>query len=102
MHVLGSNRKGRAGSEKTFFSILRTPLYWAAQNGNVECLQFLHELGADVNQATNDGASPVYAAAGHGTIEITRLLQTLGADVNKCSNDGTSPVFAAAWNVQQD
>jgi hypothetical protein len=67
-----------------------TPLYAAAQIGNLALLQCLvEELGADVNQAANEGVTPLYIAVQESRLE-------LGADVNQAAPDGATPSFIAA------
>jgi len=50
------------------------------------------ENGADVSQATNDGASPLCVACQQGHIDTARLLLENGADVSQATNDGWSPL----------
>jgi ankyrin repeat protein len=75
-----------------------TPLYVAAQIGNLALLQFLvKELGADVNKARHDGSTSLCIAAHQGYLAVVRLLVAeLGADVNKPANDGATPLCIAA------
>ena len=77
----------------------------AAQNGHVEAIRLLCELGADVNTPTNKGVTPVHAAAqqGHidvvavnGHVEAIRALCKLGADFSTPNKDGITPVSMAA------
>ena len=41
----------------------RTPLYYAAKKGAVECLKVLIKSMADVNAADLDGKAPLYYAS---------------------------------------
>jgi hypothetical protein len=55
------------------------------------------ELGADVNQADNDGTTPLFIAAEVGSLDVVScLVKELGADVNQADNDGNTPLFTAA------
>jgi hypothetical protein len=55
------------------------------------------ELGADVNQAANEGATPLYIAVQESRLELARcLVKELGADVNQAAPDGATPLFIAA------
>jgi hypothetical protein len=61
------------------------PLCAAAVNGYVEVAVCLaQELGADVNQATNDGITPLIYAAMIGHLDMVRCIVDHGADVDKC------------------
>eukprot|EP00438_Fugacium_kawagutii_P012241 Skav216857 [mRNA] locus=scaffold1042:88560:94433:- [translate_table: standard] len=64
----------------------------------MEAVRFLVEAGADMNQATNDGAIPLFIAAHNGHIETVRFLVEAGADINQAMNDGATPVLIAAQN----
>ena len=57
-------------------------MYAAAQNGDVEALHVLKELGADVNTPNKNGATPVYIAAYLGKVDAIQALAQFGADVN--------------------
>jgi ankyrin repeat protein len=56
----------------------------------------MEELGADVSQKMNDGATPLYLAAEKGHLAVVRLLMNFGADVNQGMHDGATPLYAAA------
>jgi ankyrin repeat protein len=75
-----------------------TPLYVAAHNCNLAMVQCLvKELGADVNQAANDGATPLFIAAQKGHLDVVRcLVKELGADVDGARKDGATPLIMAA------
>jgi ankyrin repeat protein len=64
----------------------------------VALVRFLcKELGADVNQAGNDGGTPLIVAIqiGHMAVALC-LVKELGADVNKAMDFGSSPLYKAA------
>jgi ankyrin repeat protein len=78
-----------------------TPLYTAAQNGQVEVIKMLVSLGANVNAPNNLGATPVYVAAGNGHAHVIEALAELGADLHKPTHNGTTPLYAAAHEGQE-
>ncbi|CAE7511120.1 CTTNBP2, partial [Symbiodinium necroappetens] len=51
-----------------------TPLYIAAQEGQLEVAHLLLQANADMNKATRDGATPVHAAELSGHLEFALLL----------------------------
>uniref|UniRef100_A0A7S1XXM2 Ankyrin repeat domain-containing protein n=1 Tax=Phaeomonas parva TaxID=124430 RepID=A0A7S1XXM2_9STRA len=61
-----------------------SPLYAAAEHGNVSVLRLLLEAGADASQETADGSTPLLAAANFEEEEVAmamaRLLLAAGAD----------------------
>jgi ankyrin repeat protein len=68
----------------------------AAYKGHVAVLRVLHELGADLNQGNNNGATPAYIAVQMGHEKTLRVLHELGADLSKARHDVGPPVFLAA------
>jgi hypothetical protein len=61
----------------------------------VRCL--VKDLGADINQVMQDGATPLCIAAQSGNVDMVRCLMTeLGADVNQAKRDGCTPLYIAS------
>ena len=52
----------------------------ACQNGHLDIVRLLVELGAGVNYANRNGYTPCYIACENGHLEIIQLLVELGAD----------------------
>lgn len=84
---------GKAKADLNASNAFHTPLYYAADLGNVEIVKALLESGADANAATQSGRTPLYAAIKNG--EITALLLSAKADPNQQSQ-GASPILIAA------
>jgi hypothetical protein len=82
-----------------------TPLRSASCNGNVEMVQALLGLEADVNRRNNNGWSPLhYIAVGLGEpnycqslAHVARLLLDRGADVNARDNGRWTPLHTATF-----
>ena len=55
----------------------------------------LIKAGADLNQATSDGATPLYVAAHNGHEGIVAVLIQAGADVRKACKNGCTPLKIA-------
>src|SRR5712692_4641789 len=73
-----------------------TPLYVAAEKGQLEMAKLLIARGADAKAQTPNGESVLHAAA---MIESTALMTALieaGADKNSANNDGETPLHWAA------
>jgi hypothetical protein len=63
----------------------------------------MNELGADVNQATHNGATPLFAAAKNGYLnDVQCLVIEIGADVNQTTLSGATPLHIAAENGRLD
>jgi ankyrin repeat protein len=61
---------------------MKTPLLAAAWEGDLEQVKALIEARADVNAATNDGATPLFIAAQEGHTAVVAALLEARADVN--------------------
>ena len=60
-----------------------TPLFMAAQEGQLEVARLLLNANADTDKATQDGATPFDVAAQRGHLEVLRLLQESNTDKSK-------------------
>ena len=75
-----------------------TPLYSAVHHNNIEVVQILLDLKADVNITTIYGKTPLHAAAGQGYHNICQLLMDIGgADPNVQCSSGMTPTHDAAY-----
>ncbi|XP_028989349.1 ankyrin repeat and SOCS box protein 3 [Betta splendens] len=75
-----------------------SPLFVAAQYGQLECLKVLADAGANVNTQAADLATPLLIASQEGHQACVDFLLDHGADPNiACSNDWPQfPIHAAA------
>ena len=73
-----------------------TPLYIAAQNGNLDVMQLLVDAagGVNVNKAlTGAGYTPLYVAVCHMRLDVVEcLIDAPGVNVNQPSWNGTTPL----------
>ncbi|OLP96560.1 Ankyrin-3 [Symbiodinium microadriaticum] len=72
------------------------PLFEASKHGQIDVVRLLLEAKADMDKATQDGATPLYSAAAYGQLEVARLLLEANADQDKATQDGETPLFIAA------
>jgi len=70
----------------------RTPLHWAAFDGDSETVAFLLDAGANINVSDNDGYTPLHKAVWKGKFECVKLLLERGADARISSLKGFTPV----------
>lgn len=79
----------------------RTPLILAAENGQVEVVKLLIDLGVDKEAYDTDDRTALYGAAEHGHENVVKLLLELGA--NKEGAGEYTPLGAAVaeghWTV---
>ncbi len=70
-------------------------LRMASDCGHNDGLKLLIKAGADLNQATDDGATPLFIASQEGLVEVMEILVKAGADLNQTWN-GATPLFKAS------
>jgi ankyrin repeat protein len=75
-----------------------TPLLYAIQKGQLECVNWLLKQGADIKAVNKHNYGAVFYAVDSGSIEMLRLVIQKGADVNLVSEYGT-PLHTAFRNV---
>jgi len=87
---------------------LRTsPLYSAAERGDLDTVNELLDKGADPNKKSGGGvlddSNALDAASAEGHIQVVRLLLDKGANVNAAHGTmGWTPLSSAAWRGQTD
>ena len=78
-----------------------TPLMYGALQcarcGDLECVKFLIQKGADVNKTHRTGDTPLICAAEEGNYECMRVLIDKGADVNHTNDFGYSALWHAVF-----
>ena len=89
---LPSKRKKEILSMRTGSRERATPLHVAARYGNVEALEYLISIGADINAESIDHATPVYLAARDNQPEAIACLYKHGANILKLAYAENSPV----------
>lgn len=112
LHILASGAKPRAAA----ISVLvkngasldhprdneeMTPLHSAILAGNVDCIDTMVDLGADIEAPGNFGNRPLHIAAQSGqSTEVIRRLLDQGADPNARNDIGDLPIhFAKSVSV---
>lgn len=91
--IINAVRTGNIDSVKTLLGINpllinekdnleRTPLHWAARNGNLEVLKLLLEKNADVNLIDKDKCTPLVLALYNEKRDVVKVLIDAGTDVN--------------------
>eukprot|EP01059_Diplonema_ambulator_P022663 TRINITY_DN379_c3_g1_i1.p1 TRINITY_DN379_c3_g1~~TRINITY_DN379_c3_g1_i1.p1 ORF type:complete len:698 (+),score=198.53 TRINITY_DN379_c3_g1_i1:1637-3730(+) len=74
-----------------------TPIFVAAGRGNLDCIDTLHSLGADITRQMSNGMTPIFSAAIQGQTTALRKLASLGLDVSARMSNGTTAAFFAAY-----
>ncbi|KAF0685724.1 Aste57867_22423 [Aphanomyces stellatus] len=76
---------------------IRTPLHWAAVNGQQLTVLVLLQGGADPNFQDARGRSPLHWAVRTNKPEVVRILLENGADADLQDAKGMTPVICAAF-----
>jgi CDK inhibitor PHO81 len=70
-----------------------TPIFHAASEGHVECVQTLLECGVDVDIMDEKGLSAMYYATWEGHLECMKLLASVGRGIGLTRQAQVSPRF---------
>ena len=73
-----------------------TPIHLAAQNNNLEMLQFLLSFSGNPNAPDNSGKTPIHAAALNGHFDVVQLLMSTTDTPNAFDSTGFTPIMNAA------
>ncbi len=81
-----------------------TPLHMAAEKGNLELVQLLHQSGADLSLASNYGFTALHFAAHKKQWHVVHwLIETTKMDPNLIDNKNRTPaLFAAKFNEPKE
>ncbi|RHY79164.1 hypothetical protein DYB31_015871, partial [Aphanomyces astaci] len=76
---------------------IRTPMHWAAINGQASTVDVLIQGGADPNFQDARGRSPLHWAVRNNKVDAVQVLLVNGADANLQDVKGMTPVICAAF-----
>lgn len=74
----------------------KTSLMFAAEGGNLECLESALEAGGGVHDRDQKGSSALHFAALSGSLDCVRRLLLEGADPSAADKEGITPMWRAA------
>ena len=78
----------------------RTPLHWAASNGDFQKVKELVQEGCDVNESDDCGWTPLISATSSGYDRIAAFLLENGANPNLKTKQGRDAFFYAVSKCQ--
>ncbi|VDD89908.1 unnamed protein product [Enterobius vermicularis] len=74
----------------------RTPLHYAAMEGNIRAARELITFNADVTAKDRNGMTPLHTAAAYGSLLVVRLLVDTGARILDTDSQGNTALHLAA------
>ena len=77
---------------------LNTPMHFAASAGNVNAINSLTKVNADLSPRNCEGLAPMHLAALSDRIDAIKLLKAAGADISVCDPNGRAPIHVAAFS----
>jgi len=77
-----------------------TPLIWAVRTGNQAAVDFLLDLGADVDARDRSGGTALFTAVRFDRLEVGRALLSAGAGPSQSDAEGRTPLHLAAESDQ--
>lgn len=93
----------RAGADVNPIASAVSPLYWAAESGDLETVNLLLQAGADPNLVRNFQRNmPLHQACRGGYVEIVAHLLKAGADVNITNEKGRTALEELRQMTQSD
>ncbi|KAK5048279.1 hypothetical protein LTR84_005949 [Exophiala bonariae] len=75
-------------------------LHCVAESGHCEVMEYLLNLGLDVDSRDHHGRTPLHCAAQRGRSGVVRLLLDRGASIDVISNAGLTPLGEAVLSQQ--
>ncbi|RAL14006.1 ankyrin repeat domain-containing protein [Aspergillus homomorphus CBS 101889] len=78
----------------------RTPLFWAAENNQIEMIKFLLESNVDVDARDVEGRIPLFWAARNNHYLVVKILLQRNAHVNARDHHGHTALFWTAEDNQ--
>ncbi|TPX30758.1 hypothetical protein SmJEL517_g05739 [Synchytrium microbalum] len=87
----------QAVSEAVDIGSGRTALHVAADNSQIDVVNWLLDSGALTDTKDQLGCTSLYLAARKGLVEIVKALKDHGADLDQANNLNQTPLFAAAF-----
>jgi hypothetical protein len=72
-------------------------LHLAAAQGDLQHINFLIALGADVNKKGDNGETPIYSAVRNSNLDAVKLLIKYGAKIKVGNNQSETPVAVAEY-----
>jgi ankyrin repeat protein len=79
-----------------------TALHHGAYIGDVDCVNYCIEMGANVNARNRYGITPLYIASSNGQVNVVRVLLDAGAIVDATDDIGRTPLYFAIGNEYVD
>ena len=77
-------------------------IYWCAEKGKIDLIDFALEKGADINATNKSGETALHRAAYVGKIDVIDYLIDRGANINQQTIHAATPLFIAVLRDQPE
>lgn len=78
----------------------RSPLHYAAQEGDIAAVVGLVNSGANLDAADDGGYTPLHFASQNNHPAVVKLLLERGAEVDSVDSWGNTPLWRAVFNYR--
>jgi ankyrin repeat protein len=75
-------------------------IYWCAEKGKIDLIDFALEKGADINATNKSGETALHRAAYVGNVDVIDHLIDRGANINQTTIHNATPLFVAVLRDQ--
>jgi len=75
-------------------------IYWCAEKGKIDLIDFALEKGADINGTNKSGETALHRAAYVGKVDVIDHLIDRGANINQQTIHHATPLFVAVLRDQ--
>jgi hypothetical protein len=77
-------------------------IIFAANNGHLELLKALVDIGDDIEDRSNNGRTPLHWASLWGHYPVVEYLVDIGANISSTDVTGMTPLMCAVYNNQKE
>lgn len=89
-------------NHKFYFLSNNSAIIFAANNGHLELLKALVDIGDDIEDRSNNGRTPLHWASLWGHSRVVEYLVDIGANISSTDVTGMTSLMCAVYNNQKE